>query len=287
MQAIRVDHVSKHYPGTIALQDANLTFEFGKIYGLLGRNGAGKSTLLNIIANRIFASEGTVFVDDQIATENDRAQKSIYMMSEETLYPKDMKVKKVFDWTKEFYQDFDLEEAMRLAKLFELNTNQKVKALSTGYKSIFKLIIALCVDVRYVFLDEPVLGLDANHRELFYKLLMNSYMDNPRTFIIATHLIEEVASLIEDIIIIKDGSVLMNTSVEELMKKGYSVSGKTSEVDAYCEGKHVIGFDLLGGLKTAYVLGEKGSIDPTSTLEFSQVNLQKLFVELTRKENEA
>ena len=285
MKAIRIDHVSKNNPGTKALQDVSLTFEFGKIYGMLGRNGAGKSTLLSIISNRIFASEGHVWVDDQLAVENDHAQKLIYMMSEQTLYPKDLKVKKVFYWTKEFYQSFDLEKAMRLSAMFQLNVDQKIKALSTGYKSIFKLIIALCVDVPYVFLDEPVLGLDANHRELFYKLLMDAYTEEPRTYIIATHLIEEIAHLIEDIVIIKDGKVMMNTSVEELIGRGYSVSGKAQEVDAYCAGKHTIGEDMLGGLKTAYILGKKEAA--FGTLEFSGLNLQKLFIELTRKENEA
>lgn len=196
MEAIRVEQVSKQYKETKALDQVSLQFEAGKIYGLLGRNGAGKSTLLKIISNRIFASEGSVYLNEMPTLENDAALRQMYMMSEEDMYPKTMRIRDLFRWSEEFYGGFDREKADKLAAMFELNTKKRVKELSTGYTSIYKLIIALCLDVPYVFLDEPVLGLDANHREMFYKILLESYMDQPRTFVIATHLIEEVANLI-------------------------------------------------------------------------------------------
>lgn len=284
MNAITVEGLTKSFGDMLALDSINVRFEEGKIYGLLGRNGAGKSTLLKIISNHIFANSGSVTLNGEMATENDAAQRRLYFMSSEALYPGSLKVKKVFKWTKEFYAGFNMKKATELSKSFGLNTNKKVSALSTGYQSIFKLIIALCVDVDYVLLDEPVLGLDANHRELFYKVLLNSYMEHTRTFIIATHLIEEISNLIEDIIIIDDGKVLLNESVEQLMSRGYSVSGRCEDVDRYCAGKQVVGEDVLGALKTSYVLGEKG--ENNTSVEIGNINLQKLFVELTKKERE-
>ena len=287
MEMIRIEQVSKQFKDTKALDDVSLQFTYGKIYGLLGRNGAGKSTLLKIISNRIFADEGSVYLNDQPTMEHDVALRQMYMMSEDDMYPKSMKVKEIFHWTKEFYGAFAMEKANRLAAKFELNTNKKIKDLSTGYQSIYKLIIALCLDVPYVFLDEPVLGLDANHREMFYKILLESYMEEPKTYIIATHLIEEVANLIEEIVIIDQGKVLMDQSVEEVLSSGYSVSGMSKDVDAYCADKQVIGFDSLGALKTAYVMGKVDQGKLMNGLEISKLNLQKLFVELTKKEGEA
>ena len=284
MNAITINGLTKRFGDTYALDHVDLQFEHGKIYGLLGRNGAGKSTLLKIISNRIFADEGMVAVNGKSAVECDEIQKRIYLMSEKNLYPGSLKIRKVFKWTKEFNEGFDIEEANHLAELFGLPLHKKVSSLSTGYQSIFKLIIALCADVDYVLLDEPVLGLDANHREMFYKILIQSYMEKPRTIIIATHLIEEIANLIEDITIIDDGKVLLHETVEALMQKGYSVSGKTSDVDAYCTDKRVIGEDVLGTLKTAYILGQKDQ--DNDLVEISPMNLQKLFVELTKKEKE-
>ena len=201
-------------------------------------------------------------------------------MSEKTLYPQDMKLKAILKWTKNFYPNFDMDKAMEYAKIFKLDINKKMKALSTGYTSIFKLIIAMSVNTPYVILDEPVLGLDANHRELFYQLLIEKYSEEPFTIIISTHLIEEISALIEEAVIISEGEVLLHKTREDLLALGYSVSGKATEVDAYIAGKETIGVDALGGLKTAYVLGRPVCVI-SENLEITTLDLQKLFVKLT------
>lgn len=280
MNAIEIKNVSKNFGNVCALKDINLRFEENKIYGLLGRNGAGKSTLMNIITSGIFADSGEVLVDGESISNNDRALGKLYLMNDQNFYPDKVKLKTIFHHTKRFYPNFDEEYAKKIASRFELNLNKTVASLSTGYTSIFKLIIALSVNTPYVLLDEPVLGLDANHRELFYRILLEKYSEKPSTIIISTHLIEEVSSVIEDIVIIKKGSVIKNEACEDLLAKGYTVSGSSSAVDAYIVGKNVIGADFLGGLKTAYILGPKDTL-VSSNLEISKLNLQKLFIQLT------
>lgn len=71
--------------------------------------------------------------------------------------------------------------------------------------------------------------------------------------------------------------------LESLLETGYSVSGISHEVDQYCSDKNVIGHDELGNMKIAYILDNKTSIPPDSSLHFSSMNLQKLFVKLTEK----
>ena len=280
MTSIQLHNVTKRFGTIPALDNVSLAFEENKIYGLLGRNGAGKSTLLNIITNRLFADSGEVTVQGKRATENDRAQKQVFLMSEKDYSPESMRVTEIFRWTKEFYGIFDMEYAYRLCELFQLNPKKKVKELSTGYNSITKIIVALSVGVPFVLLDEPVLGLDANHRELFYQLLLENYSDNPRTFVISTHLIEEISGLIEDIIILKEGKIIRNESCEELLRSGYTVSGASEAVERYAAGKRVIGSDTLGGLKSFYILGKPESPLPDG-LELSKLDLQKLFIQLT------
>ena len=221
MRGIEVKDVSKTYKDTKALDHVDIYLEENKIYGLLGRNGAGKTTLLNVINNRVYADEGTVTLNGDILTENDEALNHLYFTSEKLLFPEGMKVKKIFRWTKEFHPAFDMDYALRVAELFGLPLNKKSSALSTGYKSILKNVIALSVNTPYIFLDEPVLGLDANHRELFYKLLIEKYSENPFTIVISTHLIEEVSNIIEDVIIIKNGEIIEKGSCEDLLKHGF------------------------------------------------------------------
>lgn len=280
MNCIEVKHLTKNFGSTCALDDVSLRFEENKIYGLLGRNGAGKSTLLNLITNRIFASSGEILVDGESVMDNDTALGKIYLMSETNYYPEKMKIKHVFQWTKNFYPNFDEVYAKNLAERFELNINKAVRSLSTGYSSIFKLIVALSVNTPYVLLDEPVLGLDANHRDMFYRILLETYNANPRTIIISTHLIEEVSSVIEDIVILKKGKIIKNESCETLLSNGYTISGTAAVVDSFVVNKNVIGTDTLGGLKSAYILGKLEGELP-SEIELSKLDLQKLFIQLT------
>lgn len=279
--SIVMENVSKRFGQVQALDGVSLTFEENRIYGLLGRNGAGKSTLLNILSNRIFADSGTVTVDGRPAAENDGAQARLYLMSEQTCYPETMRVREAFRWTKNFYPDFDEAFARKLADSFELNTSARIKGLSTGYLSIFKLVTALSVNVPYVLLDEPVLGLDANHRELFYKVLLAKYGEKPFTALLSTHLIEEAAGFIEDAVIIKQGKVLRACSREELTAGYYTVSGSAQAVEEYIRDKKVLSVEAIGGLRSAYMEGKLQRENAPEGLEFSGMDLQKLFIQLT------
>jgi len=180
MKKIEVKDATKKFGNVVALNNVSISFEENKIYGLLGRNGAGKSTLLNIITNRIFADSGEIIIDGIKGNESDTALSKVYLMSEKNYYPENMKIRDVFKWSKEFYPSFDADYADKLAVKFKLDLNKKVKGLSTGYSSIFKVIIALSVNVPYILLDEPILGLDANHRDLFYKTLVENYLEHPK-----------------------------------------------------------------------------------------------------------
>lgn len=284
MNCIEVKSVTKAFGNVTALNNVSLKFEENKIYGLLGRNGAGKTTLLNIITNRMFLDSGEVFIDGQAAVENDLAQSKVYLMSEMTYYPQGMRVQEAFRWTKEFYPSFDMEYAIILAEKFGLNVTKKVKELSTGYNSIFKIIIALAVNTPYILMDEPVLGLDANHRQLFYRTVLENYSENPKTIVISTHLIDEVANVIEDIVIIDQGEILKNEPCETLLAQGYTVTGSAAAVDNYVVGKEVIGSDSLGGLKTAYIIGKLDKSGLPVGLEVTKLDLQSLFIQLTSQE---
>ena len=277
---IELKGVSKRFGAVQAVDNADIIFEPGKIYGLLGRNGAGKSTLLNMITGRIFPDSGTLTMDGEPIIENDAALRKIYLMGERCYYPESMRIREVWRWAGEFYPDFDEAYAREIAKQFGLNPNQKIKGLSTGMSTMFRLSVALSTCAPYIFLDEPVLGLDAVHRELFYKMLVQRYQQQPACYVISTHLIEEATGLIEDVIIIRDGQVLLSEPTESLLARGYTVSGPIGAVDEFTRGKAVIGQDTLGGMKSVYVM-EKLT-NPPEGLEFDKMNLQQLFVQLTK-----
>ncbi len=284
--SITVENVAKRYGQVQALDSVSLRFDDGKIYGLLGRNGAGKSTLLSLIANRGFPDAGEIAVDGKPAQEGDTAQGKLYLMSEKTYYPENMRVQDAFRWTKNFYPDFNEEAANQLAERFGLETSKKVKGLSAGYLSIFKLVTALNVNVPHLLLDEPVLGLDANHREFFYKALLEKYGEKPFTVVLSTHLIEEAAGFLENVAILKGGKLLTACSTEELTAGYYQVSGPARAVEQYLTGREPLQVDSIGGLRTACVRGIPDRSNALDGLEFSRMDLQKLFILLTEEKEE-
>ena len=242
MSTIEIKNVSKSYGKNKALDDVSLTLKENCIYGLLGRNGAGKSTLLNIVSNRIFADSGEVTV---------------------------------------FYPDYDMDYAMKLCNEYGLDIKKRLGRLSTGYRTIAKIVNALACNAPVVFFDEPVLGLDANHRDMFYRQVVNHYNDHPATYVISTHLIEEAAGIIERAVVIKDGKLLLDEDADNVRSMGYSVSGKASDVESFIAGKDVMSVDSIGGLKTAYVKGNRANDNVPPELEAEPLSLQALFIQLT------
>lgn len=164
---IKADNIIKKYGRNYALVGVSVEIEKGRIYGLLGRNGAGKSTLMNIITNRVFANSGRCTLDGEDLLENDKALNRIYAMSESVTMPAGLTFKQAVNITADFYGGFDKDYAYSLAEKFKLDPKKRLSALSTGYLTVSKLILTLASGADFLFFDEPVLGLDANHRDLF------------------------------------------------------------------------------------------------------------------------
>ncbi|WP_434310384.1 ABC transporter ATP-binding protein [Hominifimenecus sp. rT4P-3] len=286
MSRIEARGVEKSYGAVHALKQVSLTLEENKIYGLLGRNGAGKSTLLKILAGWIFPDQGEAAVDGVPVLKEEDRMGDIYLMSEQNLYPDGMDVRAAIRYGTKLYPEFDSAYAMRLAEKFKLPMKTGITKLSTGYRSIFKVIMALSVNTPVVFFDEPVLGLDANHRELFYRVFLEKYAERPFTAVISTHLIDEVANVVEDVILLRKGEIIYQGSREALLEQGYAVSGKAADVDSYQKGRPVIAEESFGGLKAAYFWGEKRPEVLPEGLELSNMDLQKLFIRLTGEEGE-
>lgn len=285
MNEIKIRNLYKKYKNYTALENINLNIQENKIYGLLGNNGAGKSSLLNIINNRIFSTTGEVTLNGDTVFDNEYVQNQMFLMSEVDLYDKKMTVKKIFKWTAAFYGDFNYELAKVLANEFNLNVSKKIGDLSTGYRSIFKLIIALCVPCKFIFLDESVLGLDATHRKRFYDSLIQSYIDNPRTFVISTHLIEEISNILESVIILEKGEVILDEKIDNLYDSYFFISGNKNELDEFINDNtlEIIGEEQLGNYASMTIRKQQGSVDIPKNFETNKFDLQKLFVDLINK----
>ncbi|MDD2503240.1 MAG: ABC transporter ATP-binding protein [Clostridia bacterium] len=282
---IETKNLTKSYGAVHALKDFSISLERNRIYGLLGRNGAGKTTFLNLLTSRIFADIGEITVLGQNVVENQDVLAKMCYMPEKNLFIPSMKVSEIISSAAKFYETFDMEYALTLCTKFDLSTKKKFKALSRGYESIIKVVIGLASRAPITIFDEPVLGLDAAVRDLFYRELIEDYANAPRTFIISTHLIEESADIFEEILIIKEGTLIEHLPVEDLKERACYVSGKTEIVDSAISGLNVLHSEMIGNVKVSVVF-EKLTEDIMKKLtehdvEISPVPVQKIFIYLT------
>ena len=282
MSELIIANVTKKYGKKIVLDDLTVIFEQGHSYGLLGRNGAGKSTLINIIMQRCKRESGAITLDGQLMDNNDKLMSRLFCMNDSTLYPSNFRVKTIFSITDSMYDRFDMDFAVKTAEMFGIDLKKRLKQLSTGYNTIYKVILALASNADFVFLDEPVLGIDVNQRELFYKTLARKMADGTSCFIISTHIIEEIQNLIDRTMILHNGKILLDGDTETLMRRYAAVSGKAETVDDFTSGKSVVCTESMGVFKKAVFEAENFSeSDVPEGLSLDTVNLQQLFYYLT------
>ncbi len=281
MSELEIRGITKKYGKKTILDGVSMKFEQGHSYGLLGRNGAGKSTLINIIMQRRRKNSGIVTLDGVNISNNDKLMSRLFCMNDSALYPADFRLKTVFSITNSMYDHFDMNYAMRLAEMFGLDLKKRTGQLSTGYNTIYKVILALASNADFVFLDEPVLGIDVNQRELFYKTLARKMAEETSCFIISTHIIEEAQNLIDKVLILHEGKIILDGDTESLMNKYAAVSGKQDLVDRFTAGKKVICTENMGVFKKAVFETENFSGNIPEELSLDTVNLQQLFYYLT------
>lgn len=186
------------------------------------------------------------------------------------------------------WPDWNGATADKLIEQYRLPMKKPIHALSRGMKSMLGVTIGLASNAPVTIFDEAYLGMDAPARYVFYDELLAGYLANPRTMILSTHLIEEVSSLFEELIIINEGRLLLQENAEKFKSRGTLVTGPAAKVDEFVLGLSVLSEQKLGGMKAATVYGslngERLQRAAAEGLELGPVAMQDLFVHLTGRE---
>ena len=234
---IDIRNVNQTFGETTALDDFSLELEGNKIIGLLGRNGSGKSTLLNIMAAFRKPTSGQVLIDGEPVFENESAMQRIALIRESGDTVEDSeKVSEALRFAGYLRPNWNADRANELLEKFEVSTDSKINELSRGRRSGLGIALGLAANTDLTMLDETYLGLDAPSRYIFYDELLTEFMERPRMFIISSHLIEEVARVLEDIVIIDHGKLLMHDTKESLSRRGAAVTGHADDVTSLFRG---------------------------------------------------
>lgn len=289
MSFFRCENLSKSYGQKVVLNELNLELESGKIYGLIGRNGAGKTTMLSIMSNQNPSSSGMVTLDGDNIWENRKALDRICFSRELNITAESglaaYTVKRYLGAAALYLPHWDKEMAAHLMQTFQLDPKAKLGKLSKGMLSMVTIIVAMASKAEFTFLDEPVAGLDVVAREQFYKLLLDEYTETGRTFVISTHIIEEAADVMEEVIILNKGKIILKENTQDLIDRACYVTGLAEQVDQAVSGLECHHPESLGRSKGVTVLLKPGDqIKRDYDVTVQPLSLQKIFVALCGEE---
>jgi ABC-2 type transport system ATP-binding protein len=244
-------------------KNLNLTLPVGSIYGLLGKNGAGKSTLLKNFTGLLFPDRGSLLVNGYVPKKRwPSFLSTIYFIPEEVYVPS-LTIngyKKLFA---PFYPLFNEEQFHHYLETLDVHDQGKLKTLSFGQQKKFVIAFALACNTKILLLDEPTNGLDIPSKIQFRKLISSVFTEDKMIFI-STHQIRDLDNLIDNVIIVDNGELLLQASIDEISSK---LSFKM--VDELPRENEVLYAE--SSLKGHYIVVEN------KTEEDSKVNLEYLF----------
>jgi len=288
---IEVHHLTKRYKDTLALDDVSFQIERNAIYGFLGRNGAGKTTAMSILTAQNFATSGSVRVFGENPYENPRVLSRVCFVRESQKYPDEANAKTAFASARLFFPNWDQDLADELIDAFRLPMKTVTKKLSRGQLSAVGVIIGLASRAEITFFDEPYLGLDAVARQIFYDRLLQDYAEHPRTIILSSHLIDEISNLIERVLVIDEGRIIMDQSVDDARGQATNIVGDAALIDGFIRGREVLHRESLGRVASVTLLGQLSAEErrevAAAGLDLAPVPLQQLIVRLTQRSGDA
>ena len=230
---LQLNDLCKRYPGMgnyMTVFHMNLTILRGRIIGLLGPNGCGKTTLIKMINGLLAPTSGTVLINGMEPCP--ATKRVISYLPERTYLDNGMKVSQMVEYFADFYEDFSTEKAYNMLGALGISSSARLKTLSKGTKEKVQLILVMSRQADLYILDEPIAGVDPAARDYILRTIITNY--NPgSTIILSTHLISDIENILDDVIFMKNGSLMLYTSVDSIRSQmGKSVDTYFREVYA-------------------------------------------------------
>jgi ABC-2 type transport system ATP-binding protein len=269
------------YGAKTAIDDLSFTVPKGRVVGLLGHNGAGKTTLMKAMVG-LNTPEGELRVLG-LNPKRDRVallQSACYIPDVATL-PRWARVAELITLMSGLHPGFSAERARALLRRTSVGLNDKVKSLSKGMVAQAHLALIASIDARLMILDEPTLGLDVLSRKSFYEMLIDEWCDGERSVVISTHQVEEIESLLSDVLMLNEGKLVLSISLEDMDRRFVALSHDATVADEMAAAHPLLRYRVQGG---SAALFDGAPPDHVQALgRRVRPSLVDLFVALTRK----
>ena len=308
---IEVSHLTKRYGRHLAVNDLSFTVDSGQILGLLGPNGAGKSTTMNILTGYLSATEGQVLIGGvDILTDPIAAKKKIGYLPELPPLYMEMTVQEYLSFVCDLkgvkkYKQNQINEVCEHVRITHVR-DRLIKNLSKGYRQRVGLAQALINNPELIVLDEPTVGLDP--KEIIEICNLIKMIGKTHTVIFSSHILSEVQSVCDRIVVINRGNLLANDTPENL----YKTLSQANKLMVRVMGPEEPVLQLLRTVKGVAQVSSLGQKEPNTfdftletdgvtdvrasifralaqqdwpllSLRGSEVSLEDIFLELTRE----
>ena len=235
-----------HYGHKAVLDGLDFDIRPGRVVGLLGHNGAGKTTLMKALVG-LAQPEGRLQVLGR-APRSDRVDllTEVSYIPDVAILPRWARVHELITLVGGMHPRFSAERARQLIRRTSVDLDDKVKALSKGMVAQVHLALIAAVDARLMILDEPTLGLDIVSRKAFCEMLIDEWCDGERSVLISTHQVEEVEGLLSDVLMLNEGRLVLNISLEDIDQRFTALAHDATAAEAMAAAHPLLRYRLPG-----------------------------------------
>jgi ABC-2 type transport system ATP-binding protein len=269
------------YGARRAVDDVSFVIPKGRVVGLLGHNGAGKTTLMKALVG-LLKPEGALQVLG-LDPQRDRVQllESTCYIPDVAILPRWARVEDLITLMSGLQPRFSADRARALLRRTSVGLRDKVKTLSKGMVVQAHLALVAAIDARLMILDEPTLGLDVLSRKAFYEMLLDEWCDGERSVVISTHQVEEIESLLSDVLMLNEGKLVLSISLEDMDRRFVALSHDATVAEQMAAAHPLLKYRVQGGSAALF-----DGAPPAQVLALGRrmrPSLVDLFVALTRK----
>ena len=273
--------VSVSYGTKRAVDDVSFVIPKGRVVGLLGHNGAGKTTLMKAMVG-LARPQGDLSVLG-LNPIKDRVQllQSACYIPDVAILPRWARVEDIITLMSGLHPRFSADRARALLKRTSVGLRDKVGTLSKGMVVQAHLALVAAIDAKLMILDEPTLGLDVLSRKAFYEMLVDEWCDGERSVLISTHQVEEIESLLSDVLMLNDGKLVLSISLEDMDRRFVALSHDAAVAEQMAAAHPLLKYRVQGG--SASLFDGEPPPDVQALGRRVRPSLVDLFVALTRK----
>jgi len=281
---VKASHLSVRYGAKAAVDDVSFTIPKGRIVGLLGHNGAGKTTLMKAMVG-LTQGEGELSVlGFQPRPQRAQLLEQACYIPDVAILPRWARVEDLISLMSGIHPRFSAERARSLLRRTSVGLRDKVKTLSKGMVVQAHLALVAAIDAKLMILDEPTLGLDVLSRKAFYEMLIDEWCDGERSVLISTHQVEEIESLLSDVLMLNEGKLVLSISLEDMEKRFVGVSHDAAVAEQIAAAHPLLRYRTGAGPSGNAAIFDGAPPEHVQALgQRIRPSLVDLFVALTRK----